>query len=280
MKPIIRSITERLRQSTLLALACSACGCFQAPDVTDAQLDRGCVILLPGIEGNAWQLEGAYHGLRDAGVEQAIEIIPWGSPPLSSMANLVGIEKNRKRADAIARKIEEYRRRRPEAPLTLIGYSGGGGLAILTLEALSKETQVDRAILIAAAIDSRYDIDRVLPRCRDELINIYSRSDAIVGAGTSVFGTIDRVKTISAGHSGFVDAKGALLERPRLQQLGWTSDWRRLGHYGGHLGCLARGWSREILAPLVATTADHPAEVTLSRSDNAGRTAPPGDVGE
>lgn len=228
------------------------CGCFQAPKVTDEQLARGCVIMLPGIEGNAWQLEDTYKGLRDAGIDQAIEIVPWGSPPLSSLPNLIDIEKNRERAKKIAQKITTYRTTRPDAPLTLIGFSGGGGLAILTLEALDEGVQVDRAILIAGAISNHYDVDRVLPRCRNGLVNVYSRRDSIVSAGTAVLGTIDRVKTVSAGYSGFVDEQDALLNRDNLRQIGWTSDWLKLGHYGGHLGCLARPWAREILAPLVA----------------------------
>jgi pimeloyl-ACP methyl ester carboxylesterase len=244
--------TFRVSGSGLILLATSICGCFQAPKVTDKQLDRGCVIMLPGIEGNAWQLEGTYNGLRDAGVEQAIEIIPWGSPPLSSLPNLIDIEENRRRADRIAAKIASYRKARPDAPITLVGFSGGGGLAILTLEALDEGVQVDRAILIAAAISNHYDVNRVLPRCRHEMINIYSRLDTVVSTGTTVFGTIDRENSISAGHSGFVDATGAMIERSKLRQIGWTPAWITLGHHGGHIGCLARPWAHDVLAPLVA----------------------------
>lgn len=233
------------------ALMLTVTGCFRAPKVTDEQLARGCVILLPGIEGNAWQLRDTYNGLRDAGIDQAIEIIPWGSPPLSSLPNLVDIKKNRERAKNIARKIATYRAARPDAPITLMGFSGGGGLAILTLEALDEGVQVDRAILIAAAISNRYDVDRVLPRCRDGLVNMYSRRDSVVSAGTALLGTIDRVKSVSAGYSGFVDAEDVPLKREKLRQIAWTSEWVRLGHYGGHLGCLAEAWAREVLAPLI-----------------------------
>lgn len=208
--------------------------------------------MLPGIEGNAWQLEGTYNGLRDAGIDQAIEIIPWGSAPLSSLPNLVDIQENRRRADRIARKIASYRQARPDAPITLMGFSGGGGLAILTLEALDEGVQVDQAVLVAAAISNRYDVDRVLPRCRDSLVNIYSRLDNVVCAGTTVFGTIDRENRVSAGHSGFIDESGAPLARDKLRQIEWTSDWIALGHYGGHLGCLAQPWARDVLATLIA----------------------------
>lgn len=225
--------------------------CFKPPAPSDLERGHGSVIMLPGIEGNAWQLKGTYHGLRDAGIEQAIEIIPWGSPPLSSLPNLINIKENRRRADRIAAKIVELRERDGNAPLTLIGFSGGGGLAVLTLEALPESVCVDRTILVAAAISNRYDVEKIMPHCKIDLVNFYSKRDSIVGAGTAVFGTIDRVKTVSSGHSGFVDVSGGLLDHPKLKQVEWSKDWRSLGHHGGHLGYLSRQWAKEILAPLV-----------------------------
>jgi len=227
-------------------------GCFRQPEISEAQLDRGCVIMLPGIEGNRWQLAGVYEGLRDAGVDQAIDIIPWGSPPLSSLPNLIDIDANHERARKIAGCIAALRRDRPHAPVTLVGFSGGGGLAVLALEALPEGVAVDRTILVAAAVSARYDVDRLLPHCRDGLVNSYSRFDHVVGAGTQLLGTIDRAHQVSAGHSGFIDADGALLENPALTQIPWKSDWIKFGHLGGHTGYLSRTWAREVLAPMIA----------------------------
>jgi pimeloyl-ACP methyl ester carboxylesterase len=224
------------------------------PEISDAQLDRGCVLILPGIEGNRWQLSGMQRGLRAAGIDQAIDIIPWGTPPLiSSLPNLINIDKNRERAKKIAERIVTLRRDRPDAPITLIGFSGGGGLAVLTLEVLPDGVTVDRTILIAAAISSRYDVRRLLPRCGDGLVNIYSRLDPVVGAGTLLMGTIDRRHSVSAGHCGFVDHDDVILESPYLTQIGWTTAWLKHRHLGGHIGYLTTAWAREVLAPLIVT---------------------------
>jgi len=232
--------------------ALSGFGCFQPPPVMPDERERGTVILLPGVEGNAWQLKHIYEGLRRAGIEQAIEIVPWGSPPLSSMQNLTDLKRNRERAGAIATKIKSLRAEYPDAPLTLVGYSGGGGLAVLSLEALADGVTVDRTILVAAAISNRYDVRPLLNKSRKGIVNIYSKRDGIVGACTKVFGTIDRKKTLSAGHCGFVNEDHALVDFEGLTQIEWTPEWRKHGHGGGHLGYLSGDWAKVVLAPLIS----------------------------
>ncbi len=245
-------MTAKWQSAASMLAALCGCGCFQPPPVTPDERLRGTVIMLPGVEGNAWQLKHVYEGLRRAGIEQAIEIVPWGSPPLSSLQNLSDLPRNRERAAAIARKIKVLRAEYPDAPLTLIGYSGGGGLAVLSLEALADGATVDQTILVAAAISNRYDVRPLLKKSRAGIVNIYSTRDCIVGAGTKVFGTIDRKKVLSAGHCGFVNDDNALVACEGLTQIEWTPAWRKYGHGGGHLGYLSRDWAQVVLAPLIA----------------------------
>jgi len=229
----------------------SGAGCFQPPPVMPEERERGTIILLPGVEGNAWQLKHVYSRLRRAGIDQAIEIVPWGSPPLSSMQNLTDLPRNRERAAAIANKIKTLRTDHADAPLTLLGYSGGGGLAVLSLEALEDGTTVDHTILIAAAISHCYDVRPLLAKSRQGIVNIYSKRDAIVGACTEVFGTIDRQQVRSAGHCGFLDDDGKLMSCDGLTQIEWTLAWGAHGHGGGHWGYLSGAWAEAVLAPLV-----------------------------
>lgn len=230
-----------------------ACGCTNPrTDAGDAP-DDGLVILLPGVEGNRWQFTGCVAGLRDAGIRQRIEIIPWGTPPFSSLSNLQDYPANLKRAQRNAERIAEYRHASPGAPVTLLGYSGGGGLAVLTVEALPEGVTIDRLILVGAALSPDYDLTRSLSRCDDALINFYSGNDWItLGWGTRTFGTIDRKNTDSAGRVGFLDADGKLLRAEKLKQIEWVDGWREFGHWGGHVGWLARGWAREVLSKQIA----------------------------
>ncbi len=215
-------------------------------------LDRGLVILLPGVEGRGWQLGGVLAGLRDAGLRQELEVIPWGSYPFNSLDNLRNIKRNRGRARVVAHKIAAYQADHPNRPLTLVGYSGGGGLALLTLNNLPPHVRIDRAVLIAAAISPRFDLSYALTRCRDGLISFYSPDDwFMIGLCTRLLGTIDRVHTSSAGRTGFRDERGELKQAPGLTQILYNPAWIELGHDGGHFGSLARPWARQVLAPHV-----------------------------
>lgn len=232
-------------------LAGIVAGCLRREPNRPEQLEKGCVFLLPGIEGTAWQLRGTVLGLREGGVDRGLEIIAWGSHPFGQLYNLCAIRANRVRAGRIAARIADYQSAHPGAPVTLVGYSGGGGLAVLTAEALPDGVKLDRLILISAAVSPDYDLSGVLARA-DGVLNYYSPRDwLILGLGTRVFGTIDRRRTPSAGRIGFRDASGGLLETPGLTQIAWRPEWQDLGHVGGHVGWLSRAWAREVLAKAI-----------------------------
>lgn len=222
-------------------------GCWRPEMPSDAQLDRGCVYLLPGVESGAWQWRDAVAGLREGGVDQAVRVVEWGDRPFGSLSNLVSYAKNRERARAIAADISAYASAHPQHPVTLIGYSGGGGLAVLTAEALPEGTRLDRLILIAAALSPQYDLSTARLACRDPIINFRSERDRLtLGVGTSLFGTIDRSFCASAGKSGF-EGTG----EDKVVQIAWRLEWRKLGHGGGHVGWLSGAWAREVLAPQI-----------------------------
>ena len=194
-------------------------------------------------------------GLREAGVRWAIEVIPWAQYPFGSLDNLRNLPRNRNRARIIAAKIEDYQTSYPRRPITLIGYSGGGGLALLVPGELAKGVEINRIILVAAAISPQFDLSKPLACCRNGLVSFYSPGDwFMVGLCTRIFGTIDRVHTDSAGRTGFLDAGGALRQTEDLRQMPYDPAWIRLAHDGGHFGWLSRSWAREVLARQVDTS--------------------------
>jgi len=251
----------RLRSFGFLAVVPILAGCDQpnsqvaqsAPSSQPAPSKTGVIIMLPGVEGGAWQLAEARAGLAEAGVHDEIDTIEWGVRPFGSLVNLMDIEANRQRARDIAERITARLRGEPDRPIQLVGYSGGGGLAILVAEALPIDVKLDRLILIAAAVAPTHDLGPALAHCRRGIVNFHSEEDwFILGVGTRTFGTIDRAKSDSAGRIGFRTAEGQPLARPGLTQVAWRDDWRKLGHFGGHIGWLARGWSRTVLGPTLA----------------------------
>lgn len=213
------------------------------------KLSNGYIVMLPGVDSRAWQFSGTEAGLREAGIDRAVDVVEWGDSSTGSIENLTDLRRNQERAKSIAFRIAGYQRCYPAAPVTLVGYSGGGGLAVLVAEALPEDVELDRMILIGAAISPDHDMRRALARCRRGIVNYYSANDwFMLGVGTRALGTIDRKKTDSAGRIGFRLASGELRDEPELTQIAWRSDWRELGHNGSHVGWLARPWAREVLA--------------------------------
>ena len=190
--------------AAMLGLALLIGGC-QTPCPTSQQLSTGLIWLIPGIHGEPWMLADAQRGLRDAGVESAIEVYDWQRPGLFGvLLNLIDIERNLEHAAKIAHEIETYYREHPDRPIDLVGYSGGGGLAIMAIEALPQEVRLRNVILVQAAISPDYDLSFALRQIDGGIINFHSRLDWVVlGLGTQAFGTMDRLYVPSAGKSGF-----------------------------------------------------------------------------
>lgn len=241
-------------------------GCWSPPPPTPQQLDRGLVILFPGIEGGPWQVEGPYRGFRAAGVEAAIRAHNW-KRWFGSLCNLIDIRRNREMAAQLAREIAEYARDYPQRPIDLVGYSGGGGLALFVAESLSDGVRLRNVVLVQAAISPDYDLLPTLRHIDGVIVNLYSERDCvIVGAGTKLFGTMDRRKTESAGYVGF-DVSRAIADatlRDRLVQRAWTPADRTLGHNGGHHDIVASRWNRIVIAPYLLPNREETAPQPLS----------------
>lgn len=232
-------------------------GCTHPQSTETVCPDKGLIVMLPGVEGSAWQLSDSVKGLRDAGIDREIKVIPWGSPPFHSIENLSNYAENQMRADRIVACISDFHRAHPDAPLTLVGYSGGGGLAVMVAEVLPVNLNLDRLILIAGAVSPDHDLTKVLARCDHGVVNFYSAADwFILGVGTQMFGTIDRKYTSSAGHVGFLDDNRQLRNVSGLTQIAWELDWIKTGHDGGHIGWLARNWARDYLAPAIVSASN------------------------
>ncbi|MCH8851492.1 MAG: hypothetical protein IID41_02450 [Planctomycetes bacterium] len=249
---------RRLIVSAVVML-CGACG---APRTNTVEhFSRGLIWMIPGIEGRASMLTEARRGLEDGGVQSAIEVYDWQRRELFGLlANLVDRQQNLHHAAEIASAITTYAREHAGGPIDVVGYSGGGGLAVMVAEALPKDVHLRNLILVQAAISPEHDLSAALARIDGKLINFYSAFDwVILGLGTRAFGTMDRANVASAGNVGFnleVAVPSAVLRR-RVEQPEWTVAMMASGHYGGHFGMLAYGWNKKYVAPYLI---DDPAE--------------------
>jgi hypothetical protein len=88
------------------------------------------------------------------------------------------------------------------------------------------------------------------------MVVFWSPLDVIVlGLGTQIFGTIDRIKTVSAGLVGFRlpepldDAQRA--QYAKLRQVRWQPGMASTGYLGGHVGPDSPAFLRKYIVPLL-----------------------------
>jgi pimeloyl-ACP methyl ester carboxylesterase len=236
----------------LTATLCVSGGCTNPPAATMSQADHGLVWMLPGIEGGPAAFSWAHAGLRAGGVKSAIRVFDWERPgrPLD---NLTDYEGNLVKAADIADHICEYRESHATQPIDVVGYSGGGGLAVMVAEALPRNVHLRNLILAQAAISPDYDLSKAAARVDGKIVNFYCPSDwMVLGLGTRVFGTIDRKDSDSAGMVSFKVPRDSKRYNGKLVQRPWTLRWMCSGHFGSHIGILTYGWNRDFVAPYLA----------------------------
>lgn len=222
-----------------------------------ARLDRGFVLILPGIEGESLLNHDIALGLVDGAIDLGIEILDWTTGWfLLAPFHLRSRWWHRRQARAIADRIGRYLREYPGRPVHLIGHSGGGAMAILALEQLPAGVQVESAVLLAAAISPRHDLSAGLTHIRQGLWNFSSRGDWLfVTVGTLLFGNLDGRHEVCAGASGFAlaerSATSTALEESRLHEVPWRPRMAASFHWGGHFGCVNRLFVAEYIAPVL-----------------------------
>ena len=204
--------------------------------------------MYPGDFNSSSEMIGFYTGLRDAGVDQAIEISRWAQPVEASWAREQFWEKFPAWAEGEAARLAEYQAAHPGSPLTLLSYSGGAMAAIMAAERMPAGTAVDRVVLLSPGVSPDYDLTRMLANVRDQAIVYWSPKEAQVGGLLLQWcGTVDGNFTDAAGISGF---KGTY---DKLLQVEWQPEMSTLGNNGDHLDYfLSVPWIREYVGSWVA----------------------------
>jgi hypothetical protein len=240
----------------VVALSVSGCAYFKTA-MTEQRLEHGYVIVLPGIEGPSAFNSNVAQGLIDADTKMGVEVLDWttGLSP-AFLVHLQNQKRNREQARDLAERIILYQDEYPGRPVYLVGHSGGAGMALMTLEALPEDRQIEGVVLLAGAISRDYDLRYALSKTSRGIWNYHSPGDWFyLVAGTSLFGTIDRVHAPSAGAYGFrVPEILSEAERQlyaKLHQVPYQFRMMAYGNYGGHFGPVMRSFSRNELSKLI-----------------------------
>jgi hypothetical protein len=221
--------------------------------VNAAPTTQPYLLHLPGIGGHLPIDDHLILGLQDGGVKGWLEIHDWTGPDRGLMALLQ--EKRHQEestfvSQLLARKIREY----PGLKITLTSHSGGCGIAAWALEKLPDGVMIDTWVQMQSALSPEYDLSKALSHVKHAYA-FYSELDTLVlGTGTRNVGTIDGVKSESAGKTGYVAPDTADLEQYRkLTQFIYEESWMRYGDVGDHIGPMNYRFARFMIAPLLKT---------------------------
>ncbi len=229
---------------------------------TPDRLERGLVLVLPGIEGESCINHSIARGLADGGVSYAIEIHDWTTGVIFLfLYHLRGWRRNVKQAERLARRIVEYQAAYPGRPVHVVGHSGGGAMAVLILERLPVNAVVTSAVLLQPAISPGYDLSTALARTERGIWNFRSVIDVFFeGLATSIGGTTDGRHSPAAGMIGFrppanLTGPGKELYATRLVDVPFRPAMIADFHFGGHFGPTNRVFVAEQIAPLLKGSA-------------------------
>jgi len=225
---------------------------------TPERLERGLVLVLPGIEAESCLNHGIARGLADGGVDAAIEIFDWTTGIiLLFWYHLRGWRRNVAQAERLVRRIIAYQAAYPGRAVHLVGHSGGGAMTILALERLPAGVVVTNAVLLQAAISPGYNLVNALRHSTRGIYNFSSLRDIFfLGIGSCIAATVDGRFTPAAGMIGF-RLPGALTASEReiysakLHEMPFRPAMIASFHLGGHMGAANRVFVAEWIAPLL-----------------------------
>jgi pimeloyl-ACP methyl ester carboxylesterase len=214
--------------------------------------ETGLVLLADGVGGLELCGMGLRYAAARAGLNYKIHVAKWGHGFGRWHADLTNVSNHDAQADALVSEINEFKREHPNEPVFLIGKSGGTGVVAKALERLPEDT-VERVILLSSALSPEYDLTQALRAVRHEMVVFWSPLDLFVlGLGTQIFGTVDRVNVASAGLVGFrPPATADLRQYEKLRQVKWNSEMIPTGYLGGHVGPDSPAFLQKYVVPLL-----------------------------
>lgn len=218
--------------------------------------ETGLLLVADGCGGIELCEQSVRQVMRERGGLTRVEIVRWAHGFGRWHADLTDVENHQAQSRQLVERIQRWKEREPSKPVFLVGKSGGTWIVVKALEALP-ERSVEAVVLLAPAISPHYDLSKALQAVNRELVSFWSPLDLIVlGLGTRVFKTVDRVRSVSAGLVGFrrpkgLDDEGRSLYESRLRQVRWRAEMARTWYFGGHVGPDSPPFLRKYVVPFL-----------------------------
>ncbi len=227
----------------------------EPPDLSYSRDAQGLVLVADGVGGLDLCATGLRYVMGSLTLPYDVRVVPWGHGFGRWHADLTNVENRDRWAREMAAEVEAFHEQHSGSPAFLVGKSGGTGVVVKALEQIP-EGAIERAVLLAPALSPDYDLSRALRAVRRELVVFWSPLDLIVlGLGTRIFGTIDRIRTVSAGLVGFRPPHSldevSRAQYSKLRQVRWRPEMAVTGYVGGHVGPDSPAFLRKYVVPLL-----------------------------
>jgi hypothetical protein len=146
-----------------------------------------------------------------------------------------------------------YLRQKPEAPISLLGYSAGCLVILFAAESLPPN-MLQRIILLSPSANSSYDLRRALRSTRRGIDVFYSPHDYVSLSLSRPLSFLTRGKQgMAAAYEGFLPCACDSDETyfSKLRQYRWSPEWISLGHGGGHFDYARLEFMEKMVFPLL-----------------------------
>ncbi|HEV3162895.1 MAG TPA: alpha/beta hydrolase [Isosphaeraceae bacterium] len=223
------------------------------------QADRdgvGLVLVADGVGGLNLLGRSLQYVMPPSGLTHTVRVVTWGHGFGRWHSDLTNVHNHAAQARLMATQVETFHTQHPSLPVFLVGKSGGCGVVLRALKHLP-EKAIEAVVLVAPALSPGYDLSGALQAVRREMVVFWSPLDVFVlGAGTRIFGTMDRVRSVSAGLVGFrlperLDEAGQG-QYTKLRQVRWHPRMAQTGYLGGHVGPDSPRFLRNYVVPLLS----------------------------
>ena len=223
----------------------------------EERMKLGLVLVADGVGGLDVCGTGLKYMVNVSGLPCEVKVFEWGHGLGKWYSDLTDDVNRDQKAVLLAKIVRQFRLDRPGKPVFLVGKSGGSGVVVKAMECMEPGS-VENVVLLAPALSPGYDLTGALCAVRGEAVVFWSPMDVfILGAGTWIFGTIDRLRSVGAGLVSFIvpgpdePNPERIRQYAKLRQIRWNLGMATTGYLGGHFGPDQPRFLRKYVVPLL-----------------------------